>query len=104
MPTTRVFIYGLLFGGAIGSATALLLAPRSGRRTRQELQSCADELAESVDLQANRLANQVAELPARLKKGVRNLATQARHKVEDSAERAGDAIDATENVLTEALA
>lgn len=57
------FIGGLLLGGAIGTITGLLIAPRTGRDTRQLLRKSADalpELAEdlstSVQLQADRLS------------------------------------------------
>ena len=58
-----VFIGGILIGAAIGTLTGLLVAPRTGRETRQLLKKSADalpELAEdlstSVQLQADRLS------------------------------------------------
>jgi gas vesicle protein len=57
------FISGLLLGSAIGTVTGLLIAPRTGRDTRQLLKKSANalpELAEdlstSVQLQADRLS------------------------------------------------
>ncbi len=57
------FFSGLLVGALVGTVTGLLLAPRSGRDTRQLLKKSADalpELAEdlstSVQLQADRLS------------------------------------------------
>ena len=57
------FIGGVLIGTAIGAITGLLLAPKSGRETRQLLKKSADalpELAEdistSVQIQADRLS------------------------------------------------
>ncbi|HEY9668936.1 MAG TPA: YtxH domain-containing protein [Coleofasciculaceae cyanobacterium] len=57
------FIGGLLIGSAIGTVTGLLIAPRTGRDTRQLLKKSANalpELAEdlstSVQLQADRLS------------------------------------------------
>jgi gas vesicle protein len=57
------FIGGLLLGAAIGAVTGLLLAPKSGRETRQLLKKSADalpELAEdlstSMQLQADRFS------------------------------------------------
>lgn len=57
------FIGGMLLGSAIGTLTGLLIAPRTGRDTRQLLKKSADalpELAEdlstSVQLQADRLS------------------------------------------------
>lgn len=58
-----LFIGGLLVGSAIGTVTGLLLAPRTGKETRQILKKSAEalpELAEdlstSVQLQADRLS------------------------------------------------
>jgi gas vesicle protein len=57
------FIGGVLLGAAIGTLTGLLVAPRTGRETRQLLKKSADalpELAEdlstSVQIQADRLS------------------------------------------------
>lgn len=58
-----VFIGGVLLGAAVGTLTGLLMAPRTGRETRQLLKKSANalpELAEdlstSVQLQADRLS------------------------------------------------
>lgn len=58
-----VFIGGVALGAAIGTLTGLLMAPRTGRETRQMLKKSADalpELAEdlstSVQMQADRLS------------------------------------------------
>lgn len=58
-----LFFGGVLLGTAIGTLTGLLIAPRTGRDTRQLLKKSADalpELAEdlstSVQLQADRLS------------------------------------------------
>ena len=58
-----VFISGVLLGAAVGTLTGLLMAPRTGRETRQLLKKSADalpELAEdlstSVQIQADRLS------------------------------------------------
>jgi gas vesicle protein len=57
------FLGGLLLGTAVGTITGLLIAPRTGRETRQLLKKSADalpELAEdlstTVQLQADRLS------------------------------------------------
>ncbi|WP_008316855.1 YtxH domain-containing protein [Leptolyngbya sp. PCC 6406] len=57
------FLGGLMLGTAIGAVTGLLVAPRSGRETRQFLRKSADalpelveDLASSVQLQADRLS------------------------------------------------
>ena len=57
------FIGGLVLGAAIGTITGILMAPRTGRETRQLLKKSADalpELAEdlstTVQLQADRFS------------------------------------------------
>lgn len=57
------FIGGLLLGAAVGTITGLLIAPRTGRETRQLLRKSADALPEmaedlstTVQLQADRLS------------------------------------------------
>ncbi|MBW4661276.1 MAG: YtxH domain-containing protein [Drouetiella hepatica Uher 2000/2452] len=61
--SSGIFVGGMLLGAAIGAVTGLLLAPKSGRETRQLLKKSADalpELAEdlstSVQIQADRLS------------------------------------------------
>lgn len=65
MSTKRsgLFIGGLLVGSAIGAVTGLLIAPRTGKETRQILKKSADampalaeDLSTSVQLQADRLS------------------------------------------------
>lgn len=58
-----MFISGMLLGAAVGTLTGLLMAPRTGRETRQLLKKSADALPEiaedlstSVQLQADRLS------------------------------------------------
>lgn len=57
------FLGGLLLGTAVGAITGLLVAPRTGRETRQFLRKSADalpelveDLASTVQLQADRLS------------------------------------------------
>ncbi|MBD2257733.1 YtxH domain-containing protein [Pseudanabaena sp. FACHB-2040] len=57
------FLGGVMIGAAIGAVTGLLVAPRTGRETRQILKKSADALPElvedlstSVQLQADRLS------------------------------------------------
>jgi gas vesicle protein len=54
---------GMIIGGLVGSVTGLLLAPRSGKQTRQLLKKSADalpdlaeDLATSLQLQADSLS------------------------------------------------
>lgn len=60
---TGLFVGGMMIGSAVGTLFGLMIAPRSGKETRQVLKKSADalpELAEdlstSVQLQADRLS------------------------------------------------
>ncbi|QIZ73110.1 YtxH domain-containing protein [Oxynema aestuarii] len=60
---TGAFIGGVLLGTAIGTITGLLVAPRSGRKTRQlvkksaaALPELAEDLSSTLQLQADRLS------------------------------------------------
>lgn len=51
---TGIFFAGLLVGAATGAITGLLLAPRSGKKTRQMLKKSVEALPElAEDLSAN---------------------------------------------------
>ncbi|MFB2898360.1 YtxH domain-containing protein [Aerosakkonemataceae cyanobacterium BLCC-F50] len=57
------FIGGMLLGAALGTITGLLLAPRTGKETRnllkksaEALPELAEDLSSSVQLQADRLS------------------------------------------------
>jgi gas vesicle protein len=61
--SSGLFVGAMLLGAAVGAVAGILLAPKSGRETRQLLKKSADalpELAEdlstSVQLQADRLS------------------------------------------------
>lgn len=43
------FAAGVALGGLIGAGTALLLAPRSGRRTRRKIRHAAEDLGDRAE-------------------------------------------------------
>ena len=53
----KKFIKGLAFGAAVGGAAGLLLAPRSGRSSREKLVSGVDEATELTNNLSSSLAN-----------------------------------------------
>ena len=76
-----LFISGLLLGSAIGAATGLLIAPRTGKKTRQLVQKSASaipqlvtDLSTSVKFQTDRFSdsatNSWAEILERLKEAI----------------------------------
>jgi len=68
------FVVGLMIGGVVGLVTGILLAPRPGRETRrildksaQALPEMAEDIYSSVELQKERLSEEVAKNWHRLK-------------------------------------
>ena len=59
---TGVFLAGMLVGAATGAITGLLLAPRSGRKTRQMLKKSAEALPELAEDLSTNLQYQVDKL------------------------------------------
>jgi gas vesicle protein len=55
-------LVGMVIGGVIGSVTGLLLAPRSGKQTRQLLKKSADALPELAEDLASTLQLQAGSL------------------------------------------
>ena len=62
-----LFMSGLLIGSAVGAVAGLLVAPRTGKQTRQLLKKSAsalpelaEDLSTSVQLQADRLSESAA--------------------------------------------
>ena len=63
-----MFLSGLTIGGAIGTIVGLLIAPRTGKETRKVLKKSADalpelaeDLATTVQMQADRLSESALE-------------------------------------------
>jgi gas vesicle protein len=75
------FLAGLLIGGLVGAAAALLLAPQPGDRTREELREKGIELKERV-IELSEEARKVAE----------DLQTESRSIVDEQKSRLGEAI------------
>lgn len=56
------FLAGMGLGALIGAATALLLAPKSGRETREDLKHAADEVRAKADKVIHDLSESSDEL------------------------------------------
>lgn len=94
---------GLLLGGLIGAATALLFAPRTGEETRAEIRDKAMELRDrtadtvketvaQAKTKAGDLRHGVVEKAEELTHRGRRVATQQLDRAADAAERAKDAV------------
>jgi gas vesicle protein len=63
-------VTGLLIGGLIGAATALLMAPRSGEETRTEIRNKAMEYRDRTRDVINEIVSQAKSKADELKEGV----------------------------------
>lgn len=59
--STKGFMKGATFGAVIGTAVALLLAPKAGKKTRAETKKIVKELAGKIERETARLGG-VAEI------------------------------------------
>ena len=74
------FMAGVLLGGVIGAALALLLAPQSGEQTREFLKEKSGELAE-------RAKERMADLTARVKEEAGEVVASGREALREKKER-----------------
>ena len=101
---TGAFLAGFIVGGLVGAATALILAPQSGERTRTqirekgiELRDRAEDLAEDARVRAERLAEEAQlraeEAVAEARKRAEELQERGRHVYEDQRTRLTGAVE-----------
>ena len=76
------FAAGVVLGGLIGAGTALLLAPRSGRRTRRRLRHAAEDLGD----RAEETLEHAAEDARRYADEAKRAAERSGRKMKDSVE------------------
>jgi len=76
------FLAGLGIGALIGAATALMLAPKSGAETRQDLVNASDELK----TKANKVVQELTESSEELVKKSKELIETTKEKVQTAIE------------------
>lgn len=76
------FAAGVVLGGLIGAGTALLLAPRSGRRTRRKIRHAAEDIGD----RAGETLEHAAE-------DARRYADEARRAAERSGRKMKESVD-----------
>lgn len=74
------FLAGLGLGALIGAATALLLAPKSGEETRQDIATKADDLREK----ANKVVHDLSESSEELVKKSKELLETTKVKMQSA--------------------
>ena len=83
-----------VWGALIGAAAALLLAPKSGAETQQELKEKARKLRERAEEKAGELQGTLQEVINQGRKHVEEHYDTAKKAVEGGRERAQKAVDA----------
>jgi gas vesicle protein len=76
------FLAGIGLGAVLGAATALLLAPKAGNETREDLKAAVDDLKN----RANKVVAELSESTDELMAKSRDLLDSTRHKLHDAVE------------------
>jgi len=98
------FLVGLLVGGALGAALALLYAPQSGGETRDNLKRKAGDLQDTASDTYDKVKSQTTSLAAQVKDSTTSLAAQAREavgKVKEDVSAGASGVEATVVPLTD---
>ncbi len=87
------FIAGLTIGALIGTVSAILLAPQSGRRTRKQIARKAENWSEAAADTVGEVREEAGRLVDRTKRDARRLRQGARGRVDTTGERLAEVIE-----------
>lgn len=87
------FITGLTIGTLIGAASALLLAPQSGKRTRRDLARRAERLSDEASERLSEARAEAGRVAERTRSETRRFAQDARRKVDETGERLSEVVE-----------
>jgi gas vesicle protein len=88
-------VTGLLIGAAIGAATALLLAPRSGEETRAEIRNKAMEYRDRTKDALNETVSTAKSKASELREGVVEKAEEIRTRGKETVNQTLDQVSQT---------
>jgi len=94
---TKSLLAGLLMGGLAGTAVMMLLAPQSGEKTRDQIQSKVIELRDEATETADNAVSQV-------RRKSKQVSTEVGEKVEELKQRSEKLIDEQRDHLSTILA
>jgi gas vesicle protein len=110
MAHSRDFMVGVLVGGAIGAAAALLYAPQSGPETRDlikeravEAKDKTGELATQVRERASTIANQAQSRVGEITTQVKTRADEVGHQAHEIIDRGREVIDRQKEAVIAAV-
>lgn len=92
--SAKGFVLGLLAGGAIGSITALLYAPKSGRELRKDIGNKGREVIKETSEYVDTAKTKAGEIIAESRQKAENLINEAKLK-------AGSITKGTEKLYTQ---
>lgn len=91
--TTKVFLLGLLTGGAIGAMLALLYAPKSGKELRADIKAKKDELITNAGNVIDDARDKLSDVSSEAKK-------RSEQVISDAKEKAGSLLQDADKVLS----
>lgn len=93
------FAKGIIIGGLIGAAIALLYAPQSGRKTRRDLNRNAEELLEKAQEEYEAALKKSGKAYDSAVKQLKHLESSAKEKVGEMGEKVGELADLGKEAL-----
>lgn len=84
------FLIGLLIGGALGAALALLYAPQSGEETRDQLKKRSEDIKDGAADVYVKARTRAAEVGDQVKERTTSVASQVRESASQMAAKVGD--------------
>ncbi len=93
--TAKGFMIGLLTGGLIGAAIALLYAPKSGRELRADIKNKAGEIADDAEQYLTAAKHKAVDIINEGKK-------KSDQRITDAREKAQTLLTDAERILTDA--
>lgn len=94
---SKGMIVGLLTGGAIGAALALLFAPKPGRELRTDLASLTNDYVDKAGDLVNNASSKTQQF-------VNEGRTRAEHLIDDAREKASTILSDAERIVNDAKA
>lgn len=82
------YFRGVIFGALVGGLAALLLAPKSGRETRKDIQGRLGEFRDDTERRISELGQDISQRTDKLKSAAKDLAGEAKQESEGLIERA----------------
>ena len=87
------FIAGLTIGALIGTVSAILLAPQSGRRTRKQIARKAGDWSEAAADSVGSVRDEAGRLAERTRRDARRIRKEASDRVGSTGERLAEVIE-----------